>query len=620
MTQFHGMLRGIRLAGFLVALSSTARAQSPLDSLPPFSDTTLAIPMRDGALLNTRIFTPLDRTAPLPIIMLRTPYGIAHAENNFRAYLRDLARDGYIFVFQDIRGRYASQGEFIMNRPLHDPKDPNGVDESTDTYDTIDWLVKNVPGNNGKVGVLGISYPGWLAGMAAVHPHPALKAVSPQAPMTDTWMGDDFFHNGAFRLGYGLEYASMMELSNDQSVPPPVGRYDTYDWYLGLGSLRQVGDSILHGRVPTWTDFVAHPTYDGFWQARALERILTAPTVPTLTVAGWWDQEDFAGRHPPVRGAGAARHRPHQLLRGRALESRRLARRGAAPSATSISASATGKYFREQVQAPWFAYWLKGQGTLPFPEALVFESGANEWRRFDHWPPQAAAAEEPLLPVRRPTGFHAAPGDSPHGARPVRLRSGPPGPLPAAADPMGLQPARVGWYTWLTEDQRFVDGRPDVLTWQTEPLAEDLTIAGDVAGHLFAATTGSDADWVVKLIDVYPDSVAGDPKLGGYELIVASEILRGRYRRSFQHAEPITPGTVLEYVVPLRQQSYRFLKGHRIMVQVQSTWFPAYDRNPQTFVPNIFLADPAAFRARTHSIYRSAAYPSHVTLPVLPAQ
>ena len=259
MTRFYGLLRGIRLAGLLLALSSTAGAQSPLDSLPPFADTTLAIPMRDGVLLNTRIFAPRDRTAPLPIIMLRTPYGIAHAENNFGAYLRDLAQDGYIFVFQDIRGRYASQGEFVMNRPLHDPRDPGGVDESTDAYDTIDWLVKNVPGNNGKVGVLGISYPGWLAGMAAVHPHPALKAVSPQAPMTDTWMGDDFFHNGAFRLGYGFEYASMMELSNDQSVPPPVGRYDTYDWYLGLGSLRHVGDSILQGRVPSWTAFRRPP-------------------------------------------------------------------------------------------------------------------------------------------------------------------------------------------------------------------------------------------------------------------------------------------------------------------------------------------------------------------------
>jgi len=619
--RIRALARGVCRTGLLLVLASPAQGQSPLDSLPAFADTTLSIPMRDGILLNTRIFTPREPGGPLPIILLRTPYGIAHAENNFRAYLRDLARDGYIFVFQDIRGRYASQGEFIMNRPLHDPADPNGVDESTDAWDTIDWLVKHLPGNNGKVGVLGISYPGWLAGMAAVHPHPALRAVSPQAPMTDTWLGDDFFHNGAFRLGYGFEYASMMELSNDQSVPPPVGRYDTYDWYLSLGSLRHVGDSILQGRVPSWADFVAHPAYDGFWQARALQRILTAPTVPTLTVAGWWDQEDFTG--PTLLYAAMEPHDTGNISFNFFVAGpwNHGGWRGEGRTLGNIDfGTATGKYFREEVQAPWFAVWLKGQGTLPFSGALVFESGSNQWRHFYRWPPAEAKATNLYFQAGGRLDFTPPPA-APRLAHDQYVAD-PAHPIPYRQRPIQwvYNPTGSGWYSWLTEDQRFVDGRPDVLTWQTAPLTGDVAIAGDITGHLFAATTGSDADWVVKLIDVYPDSVAGDPKLGGYELIVASEILRGRYRRSFEHPQPITPGAVLEYVVPLRQQSYRFLKGHRIMVQVQSSWFPAYDRNPQTYVPDIFLADPAAFRSRTHSIYRSAAYPSHLTIPVLADQ
>jgi hypothetical protein len=590
---------------------------SPLDSLPPMSDSTLMLPMRDGVKLNTRIFIPKTPNGALPIIMMRTPYGIAHAEGNFRLYLHDLAADGYIFVFQDIRGRNGSQGDFIMNRPLHDPRDEKGVDETTDTWDTIDWLVKNLPGNNGKVGVLGISYPGWLAGEAAVHPHPALKAISPQAPMTDTWMGDDFFHHGAFRLGYGFEYSAFMELSNDNSVPPPIPSYDTFEWYLGLGGLRFIDDSVFKGKVPSWKNFVAHPSYDEFWRSRGLENTLRAPTVATLDVAGFWDQEDMSG--------------PEMLFK--AMEPRDTAglnffvggpwnhggwARGDGKTLGNIDfGSATSEYFRKNIQAPWFAYWLKGKGPLPFKKAMVYESGSNRWRAFDHWPPTEARTTNLYFRANGKLSFDAPP-TTPATAHDQYVAD-PAHPVPYRARPTqwAYDSRGSNWYTWLTEDQRLVQLRPDVLSWQTPALDHDVTIAGDVMADLFAATTGRDADWVVKLIDVYPDSVDDVMKMGGYQLMVADEIFRGRYRKSFEHPAPITPNAVLEYRYTLRQQSYSFKKGHRIMVQVQSSWFPAYDLNPQTWVPNIFKAGPADFKAQTHSIFRTGRYPSHVVVSVV---
>ena len=594
-------------------------AQAAADSVAGFDVAVDMIPMRDGVRLHTLIYTPTNPLEPLPIIMLRTPYGIAGlARRQFEAYLKDLVDERYIFVFQDIRGRYGSEGEFLMNRPLHDPQDPKGVDESTDTWDTIDWLVKEVPHNSARVGVLGISYPGWLTSMAGINPHPALKAISPQAPMTDTWMGDDFFHNGAFRLSYGFEYASDLELSKDESVPPPIDRYDTYDWYLALGPLANVNARLLHGRVPSWNNFVAHPNYDGFWKARALPTYLTRLTVPTLTVGGWWDQEDFYG---PLK--------VYQTLEP--LDTGRVNYLVMGPwnhggwgrsDGTNLGkidfGGPTGSYFREKVQAPWFTYWLKGKGTLPLGEMLAFESGSNEWRSFDRWPPVERTATKSLFFRAGGVLSFDPPAVSP-GAAADSFISDPAHPVPYRNRPVQptYDPRGSDWYTWLVEDQRFVQNRPDVLTWQTEPLTQDVTIAGDIAAHLFASTTGSDADWVAKLIDVYPDTIARDPRMGGYQLMVASEILRGRFRKGFERPQRIVPNQVNEFVVGLHQQSYRFLKGHRIMVQVQSTWFPLYDRNPQTFVPNIFEAKASDFRPATHRVLRSARWPSRVEIPVL---
>jgi putative CocE/NonD family hydrolase len=602
----------------LTTLQATGPAPSPPDSVEGYRAEMAMIPMRDGARLHTFIYRP-TAAGPLPIILTRTPYGIdGLAPRSFRIALKELAADGYIFAFQDIRGRYGSEGSFLMNRPLHAARDTNGVDESTDTWDTVDWLVHHVSGSNGRVGVIGVSYPGWLAAMAGIHPHPAVRAISPQAPMTDTWMGDDFFHNGAFRLSYGFEYAADMELSSDGSVPVPIDRYDTYDWYLAEGPLANINARVLHGRVPSWNNFATHPAYDGFWKARALPEYLTQLKVPTLTVGGWWDQEDFYGA----------------LTTYAALEKLDTAgintlvmgpwnhggwNRGDGESLGRIAwHSPTAATFRAQIQAPWLAHYLKDKPALPLTEAMVFEGGSNQWRSFDRWPPTRESErrrlylrEDGTLSFTSP-GTGLAPGfdqfvSDPRHPVPYRNR-----PVEQTYDPRGSN-----WYTWLVEDQRFVQNRPDVLTWQTPPLPTDLTIAGDIAAHLFASTTGSDADWVVKLIDVYPDSVDGDPRMGGYELMVASEIFRGRYRRSFEHPAPIPPNQVLEYTIGLHQQSYRFQRGHRIMVQVQSSWFPLYDRNPQRFVPNIFAATAADFRAATHRIWHTRQYPSSVELPVI---
>ncbi len=590
-----------------------AVGQAPLaDSVPAYRETRAMVPMRDGSRLNTLIYVPEDQEEPLPFLMLRTPYGIeGRFSRLLQNYFLELAQERYIFVLQDIRGRYRSEGRFVMNRPL----DPRGVDETTDTWDTVEWLLPHVAGNNGRVGVLGISYPGWLAAMAGIHPHPAVKAISPQAPMTDTWMGDDFFHNGAFRLSYGFEYAADMELTNDGSTQLPITRYDTYDWYLAQGPLSSL-TALLAGRVPTWSSFVAHPRYDAFWQARALPTYLTKLTVPTLTVGGWWDQEDLYGPLATYRALEKLDTAGINYLVMGPWNHGGWQRAGDSLGRISFG-DETGAYFRQEAQAPWFAYWLKDKRRLPLPEALIFESGSNRWRAFDAWPPREATARNLYFrgdgrlsfdpPGAVATGFDAFVSDPAH-------------PVPYRRRPIQLtyHPSGSGWAPWMVEDQRLVHNRPDVLSWETEPLTEGVTIAGDLTARLFASTTGEDADWIVKLIDVYPDSARRQAaEMGGFQLMVAGEILRGRYRDSWSQPTPLVPNRVTPFSIDLRGQSYTFKPGHRIMVQVQSTWFPVYDRNPQTWVPNIFTAPLASFRAQTHRVYRSGRYPSHLELPVL---
>jgi len=605
------MHRRLAALAVLAVLSSGAVAQQPGDSA--YVRTDVMIAMRDGVKLFTVILAPRNVATPLPILMSRTPYGVKDEASFMASRAKPLGLDGYILVLQDIRGRYGSEGTFDMNRPLHSGH--AGTDESTDTYDTIDWLVKKVPNNSGRVGVLGISYDGWLAAVAAIGAHPALKAISPQAPLGDGWMGDDFFHHGATRLSMDLEYSWEMEASSDMSVTPSPGRYDTFEWYLSFPTLAALAQAVGADRWPTWRRFAEHPAYDSVWQAHALTRYFTHTTVPTLIVGGWWDQEDEYGS----LASFAALERTdtaglNHLVMGPWYHGQWFADSGIALGDLRFG-RATGFDYRE-LQSKWFAYWLKGEGDGKFAHATLFDAATSDWRTFDRWPP--ANAVHRRLYFREHGGLSFDPPTA--AAANDQFVSDPAHPVPYRPRPVERTYARTSrWRRWETEDQRFVDGRPDVLTWQTAPLAKAVTVAGDVVAHLYAATTGSDADWAVKLIDVYPDTVPDRPQMGGYELMVTGDIMRGRYRTSWEHPAPIPANQVAPYTVDLRQLVYTFRPGHRIMVQVQSTWFPLYDRNPQTFVPNIFKARAQDYQARVHRVYRTAQYPSNVEIDVLPA-
>jgi putative CocE/NonD family hydrolase len=524
-----------------------------------------------------------------------------------------LAADGYIFVRQDIRGRFKSEGEFVMLRQPRDPKDKRAVDESTDANDTIEWLLAHVPNHNGRVGMAGTSYGAWLTVMGMLDPHPALKAVVPQASPADMWLGDDFHHNGAFRLSYGFEYAYMMEASKEISdVSTIIDRYDAYEWYLNLGPLANVNAKHFRGKIPTWNDFVNHPDYDAFWKRQGFAPWLNRVNVPTLNVAGWWDQEDFYGpikiyelleRHDTSRQnflvVGPWNH--GGWSRG---EGRKLGR--------IDFGSATAEHYRRNILAPFFAHYLKGKGSPDRPEALTFRTGANEWVGHDAWPPKRnVVARRLYLREEGKLSFDPPPAAT----RPAfdSYVSDPANPVPYRPRPVEL---RSGWSTWQVEDQRFVHRRPDVLAWASDPLKDDITVSGKIVAHLFASTTGTDSDWIVKLIDVYPEKYAPDPKMGGYQLMIAGDVFRGRYRKSFEKPEPLAPGVALSYRIGFPANDHVFRKGHRIMVQVQSTWFPVIDRNPQRFVPNIFLAKESDFQRATQRVFRSGRHASYIAMPV----
>jgi putative CocE/NonD family hydrolase len=605
------------LTGTCVFLfTSAGSGQQTADLAKRFTKTQTMIAMRDGVRLNTDIYVPKNAKCDLPFVLVRTPYGIAKAgPTALKDYLKDMETEGYIFVFQDIRGRYKSEGTFVMSRAPRDKNDPKAIDEGSDTYDTIDWLLKNVDGHNGKVGMLGISYPGWLTVMAMLNPHPALKAISPQASPADQFLGDDFHHNGAFRLSYGFEYVAMMETTKENTYFS-FDRYDTFEWYLRLGALSNVNPKIFKHKMPTWNDFVAHPNYDAFWQKQAFARYLTRVTVPTLNVAGWFDQEDFYG---PLK--------IYELLEKHDRTNMNFLVVGpwnhggwANGDGNKLGRinfdSATGKHFRAKVQAAWFAHHLKDKGRLEQPEALMFETGANKWVSHSHWPPKETSVRKLYFHPEGRLDFTPPPEDE---ERPFdRYESDPANPVPYRPRP--VRPTYPGpeWRVWMVEDQRFVHQRPDVLTYQTEPLKEDVTLAGEITAHLFASTSGTDSDWIVRVIDVHPDKYPKDPGMGGYQLMLAGEPFRARFRKSFEKPEPVVPNSVNEYTIDLHWNHHCFKKGHRIMVQVHSTWFPLIDRNPQKYVPNIFEARDSDFQPARQRVYRSPKFPSHLALRTMP--
>ncbi|MBO0699867.1 MAG: CocE/NonD family hydrolase [Zavarzinella sp.] len=601
----------MRRALVLLLVAVPLHAQAPADKR--FDRTEAMVPMRDGVRLFTRVYVPKDAKEPLPILLLRTPYGIdGRAERQFRVYLRDLVEDGYIFAYQDIRGRHQSEGTFVMTRPPRDPADPKAIDEASDTQDTIDWLLKTVKNHNGRVGMLGISYDGWLTAVAMLDPHPALKAVSPQASPVDMFLGDDFHHNGAFRLSYGFEYVAMME-TDKTNASFQFDKHDTFEWYLNLGALSNVNAKYFHGKMPTWNDFVAHPNYDDFWKKQSLEPRLTRVTVPTLNVAGWYDQEDFRG---PLR--------IYELLEKHDEKNQNFLAVGpwnhggwsGGPGdklGKVTFDSAAGKHFRAHIQAPFFAKYLKDRGSAP-SEAVMFQTGANKWAKYDSWPPKGATARKLYFQANGKLAFDPqGESDKPFD----EYVSDPANPVPYRPRPVTPTYPGREWKEWMVEDQRFTHRRPDVLSYESDPLTEDLTVAGSMTVRLFAATSGMDCDWVVRLIDVYPEDYADEPEMGGFQQLVIGEPVRTRFRKSLEKPEPVKPDQVEEYTIDLHWGHHRFRKGHKVMVQVSSTWFPLIDRNPQTFVPNIFEATDADFKPARQRVYRSATQPSHVSLDVL---
>jgi putative CocE/NonD family hydrolase len=613
---------------------SIKRSDAAPAEVPGYQTVEAMVTMRDGVKLHTLVYTPEGAPDGLPILFLRTPYGIDGRAAMFQSSLKELADDGYLFAFQDIRGKFRSEGEFAMIRAPRDPADPKAIDEGTDAFDTIDWLIKNVRGHNGRVGMLGVSYDGWLTVMALLEPHPALKAASPQASPADMFLGDDFHHNGAFRLSYGFEYVAQMESVRGMQLFQ-FDRHDTYEWFLALGPLSSANTRYFHEKLPTWNDFVHHPNYDRFWLKQAVARFLTRPKVPTLNVAGWWDQEDFYG---PLKIYETWEKQDTGLLSTLVVGPWNHGgwSYGAGDRLGPIKFDApTARQYREKIQLPFFAHFLKDRpagidkefaggrpkeeagsaGRGAFPEVLSFRTGANAWQSYDRWPPQGSSTRRLFLHAGGRLAFESPPAnDGQQGFD--EFISDPARPVPYYPRPISPLYVNRQWSEWLVQDQRFVHLRPDVLSYETEALSQDVDVVGPVVAQLFASTSGTDGDWIVKLIDVYPDSP--DDSLAGYQLMIASEVYRIRFRKSFERPQPVASGQVEHYPIDLHWADHRFKKGHKIMVQIQSTWFPLIDRNPQKFVPNIFEAQASDYTAATQRVYRSLEKASHIELSVLP--
>ena len=584
-----------------------------------YQRTEAMIPMRDGVKLHAVILKPADIKTPLPILMQRTPYGVNGTKGaSFFSYYSALARDGYIYVAEDIRGRYKSEGEFVMSRALGDHHDPKAVDESTDAWDTVTWLLANVAGNNGRVGVIGTSYPGFLAMVAGIDPHPAVKAISPQAPMIDVWMGDDFFHNGAFRQTYGYDYVLAMESSKEE-VEVDYGKdkdgkpRDGFDYFLERGSFSEDVSRSGAKMLPTWKLFLEHPAYDSVWRSRGVEHSLDRVAVPTLSVGGSYDQEDMYG--PQEEYARLEEHdgkHENFLVLGPwrhgywSSSSRHL---GNIDYGEPI-----GKEFRTQIEAKFFAHFLKDEPGFDLEDTASFETGSNVWKRYAHFPP----AESQATSLHLEGGGKLSWSDAPVAAT-TSYVSDPANPVPYRKRPIQ---ATYGddsqWYNWLTEDQRFVAERKDVVIFKLPVLKKDLIVAGEVLADIFASTTGTDHDLVVKLIDQYPDDDP-DPKMRGYQLMTNAEIFRGRYLESFEKATPLRAGSIHEYRFSLHGVDHVFKAGHTVVVEMQSTWFPLYDRNPQSFVPNIMTAKPEDYKPATITIYSGREHDSNLQLPLMNA-
>jgi hypothetical protein len=585
------------------------------------------VPMRDGIHLFTSVYIPKDQRTAEPIMLIRTPYSIRpYGEDEYPNTLgpsERFAREGYIFVYQDVRGRFHSEGKFEEVRPYKVNKtEPTDADETTDTWDTIDWLIKHVPENNGKVGMWGISYPGFYVSEAMINAHPALVAASPQAPVGDWFLGDDWHHNGALFLAHAFRWFSANDRAgNDMSgrIPQRNFEYPTPDGYrlfLDTGPLANINDELLKGSVEYWKDFSDHPNYDNFWQERNVPQYLKNVKPAVLTVSGWFDAEDMYGALATFRAIEADHHAPYNgLVMGPWFHGGWAVTDGQGLGAVQFG-SKTAEFYREQIEFPFFQHFLKGiDGGLP-PKAYVFETGTNQWKKFAAWPPSNARSSNIYLRENGTLQFDALP--SGQSAAFDQYTSDPAHPVPYV-DYIANTMTRE----YMVDDQRFAATRPDVLVYQTPALSDDITLAGPVDVTLYVATTGTDSDFVVKLLDVYPDDYP-DPspnpthlRMGGYQQLVRGEPFRGKFRNSFSKPEPFTPGKLskIEYTMP--DIFHTFRREHRIMVQIQSTWFPLVDRNPQIFT-NIYKADASQFKKADERVYRYGAAASHLKVNVLP--
>jgi putative CocE/NonD family hydrolase len=579
------------------------------------------IPMRDGVKLHTVILVPKG-AKNAPILLTRTPYDAdgltSHANSNqlgpnLEGY--DNATDvivegGYIRVVQDVRGKYNSEGDYVMNRPLRGTLNPTDVDHATDTYDTIDWLVKNVPETNGKVGILGISYDGFLPLMALIDPHPALKVSVPMNPMVDGWIGDDWFHNGAFRQ-QGMPYVYDQEASRKNEIKWWTSHRDDYDMFLQAGSAGELGRRRGLEQVGFWRKILEHPSYDAFWREQAVDRILAARplNVPVMLVHSLWDQEDIYGAIAVYQAIEPKDTRNDKvfLVMG-PWHHGQMIRDGSALGALKFD-SDTALTFRREVLRPFLDHYLKdGAPAMDVAPVVAFETGTNTWRRLQSWPGNA-----------RPTPLYLHAGSRASFVPPAaeapafdEYVSDPAKPVPFRPRPVD----NTSWSRWLVDDQRETSGRTDVVTFTSEVLTEPVKVTGQPVVNLLASTSGTDSDWVVKVIDLYPDQVASQPNMGGYQLMVSADIFRGRYRESLETPKALAPNEPLRYRFALPTANHVFRPGHRIMVQIHSSWFPLYDRNPQTFVPSIFWAKPSDYQKATQRIYHTPGNASFVELPL----
>jgi uncharacterized protein len=625
-------------AGSTLQSETPARLQPVIDSFD-YERRDVMIPMRDGVKLHTVIILPKGAKGA-PILLTRTPYDAnaltshapsAHLGPILQGYdnaTEVIVEGGYIRVVQDVRGKYGSEGDYVMNRPLHGPLNPTPVDHATDTYDTIDWLVKNIPESNGKVGILGISYDGFTPLMALVNPHPALKVSVPMNPMVDGWMGDDWFHNGAFRE-QNMPYIYEQEGTRDNKIRWWTSRFDDYDVYMEAGSAGELGKRHGLEQVGFWRKLLEHPSYDAWWQQQAMDKILADQPLkmPVLLVHSLWDQEDIYGAlavYKAIKPKDAGNDKVFLVLgpwhHGQEIDD------GSSLGVVKFD-SDTGLYFRREILRPFLDQYLKdGAPKADIAPVTAFETGTNTWRRLGSWPsgcPSGSNCTIRATPLYLDAGLRLSLESPKSGDAPFdEYVSDPSKPVPYRArpiQPMGYDTGMT-WSEWLVDDQREQSGRGDVLVYESETLRTPVKISGQPIANLVASTSGTDSDWVVKVIDVYPDEVAGQPGMGGYQLMISADIFRGRYRESLEAPKALEAGKPLLYRFALPNANHVFLPGHRMMVQIQSTWFPLYDRNPQTFVPNIFWAKPEDYRKAVQRVYHAPDQASFVELPLVVAK